>query len=476
MIYLSSLSPLLTLFFVSSSLCGGDTTAAGPSPPPLSSNDHVIHLTLERRGGPFRPFTGDDTIANLTRLQQELRRTEERFTRTKREVKGNKLVRKADQARLGGEIGYPGEDELMAEVQRDGTWFTKIFVGDSPQETELDVDLLTADFFVLSTSSQRGSYFEDYFSKTYPSLATLGLSGSILGLAPSRDLAQIDAPGLLSQLLESGLIKSNLFSILIINDHQGLLTLGETASDAVNSITKSLDMALQQVGSISDTSSTPEALQKREKVDQAARPIGEDSGINEWEKSWKWSKVQGAAVGWWQILMQGVLVNGDKILRNQPAILDLSTPLILAPPPSARTFYASIPGAYPIPSTPFYAFPCLHPPTLHFEFEGWPFPAMRGWTGSVKDRHGKVGGRFSLGRVARGSGFCVGAVVESRVSLEGDEGFDGARAGAGGRDGNGDGDGDGDGDGGAWVLGERWFWGVGAVFDFDRQQVGFRTF
>lgn len=75
------------------------------------------------------------------------------------------------------------------------------------------------------------------------------------------------------------------------------------------------------------------------------------------------------------------------------------------------------------------------------------------------------GGRFSLGRLRNGSGYCVGSVVETRMGIkeERDEMMGGTRTelrtsvqrgrmgGSGMRD--------------VWVMGEGFFRGVGAVFD-----------
>lgn len=89
---------------------------------------------------------------------------------------------------------------------------------------------------------------------------------------------------------------------------------------------------------------------------------------------------------------------------------------------------------------------------------------MRGARGSVADWSGLPGGRFSLGRLKPGSGYCVGAVAETRMGLkeEKDEmlstGKRGNRLGhkvtLGG---NGMKD--------VWVIGEGFFKGVGGAFD-----------
>lgn len=78
---------------------------------------------------------------------------------------------------------------------------------------------------------------------------------------------------------------------------------------------------------------------------------------------------------------------------------------------------------------------------------------------------GIPGGKFSLGRLESGSGYCVGAVVETRMGIreERDEivhdGKNRGRSAAsrGGLGGNGMRD--------VWVIGEGFFRGVGGVFD-----------
>lgn len=78
----------------------------------------VIHFTITRRGGAFECFAPGSDIANLTYLSEELSRIEEKFSLTRREVKGNKLVRKAKVKGVGGkDVG-----KLMGEVGVQGTW------------------------------------------------------------------------------------------------------------------------------------------------------------------------------------------------------------------------------------------------------------------------------------------------------------------------------------------------------------------
>ena len=74
--------------------------------------------------------------------------------------------------------------------------------------------------------------------------------------------------------------------------------------------------------------------------------------------------------------------------------------------------------------------------------------------GKGADWYGMPGGRFSLGRLEEGSGYCVGAVVSTGMGV-GDQGSN--EDGQGGLAGNGMRD--------VWVLGEGLFRGVNGVFD-----------
>ncbi len=79
----------------------------------------VLHFTLSRRGGPFGSTEPTTDHANLTTLARRLENTESRFNLTKREVKGNRLVRKARVNTANGR----NRGVLMGEVAADGIWF-----------------------------------------------------------------------------------------------------------------------------------------------------------------------------------------------------------------------------------------------------------------------------------------------------------------------------------------------------------------
>lgn len=90
---------------------------------------------------------------------------------------------------------------------------------------------------------------------------------------------------------------------------------------------------------------------------------------------------------------------------------------------------------------------------------------MQGGRGA--DWSGIPGGKFSLGRLKAGSGYCVGAVVETRMGMNGENGG-GTAGGENGWMGKSRGTLAGNGMRDVWVIGEGFFRGVGAVFDVGK--------
>ena len=78
----------------------------------------VSHFTLARRGGSFTSTESPRDNINLTHVVQLQVKAESRFNLTKREVKGNRLVRKAKLNAIGGHE----EGVLMGNVAADGIW------------------------------------------------------------------------------------------------------------------------------------------------------------------------------------------------------------------------------------------------------------------------------------------------------------------------------------------------------------------
>ena len=149
------------------------------------------------------------------------------------------------------------------------------------------------------------------------SVNTLMASGYMLGLAPSTALSQTTAPSLLKQLLDEQLIERPVWSIMLINGYQGVFSLGGTGADIVQAVERETKEQLERYDALEGHWSAKNKS-KRESGDGHVR-----QATSRWEEKWRWSKVQGAE-GWWQILMQGVWVEGSMVLRNQPAIIDVS--------------------------------------------------------------------------------------------------------------------------------------------------------
>lgn len=172
------------------------------------------------------------------------------------------------------------------------------------------------DTFHLSRSQATVSLSFPHCRPSKSSLDTLGPSGSLLGLAPSTHLSQIKSPSFMRQLLEKEIVKLPIFSILLINAEEGVLTVGGTASNIVEKVVQQTKDELDRLGAMNaelkerDSPSSDPAFQIRQ---------------SDWHTSWRWTKLQ-AAEGWWQILMQGVWINGIKVLKNLPVVLDVRKP------------------------------------------------------------------------------------------------------------------------------------------------------
>ena len=103
---------LSSLFHVTSAIFADQSILASLDELP------VLHFTLSRRGGVFTAIVPGTDWVNLTYLTEELDRTECRFNLTRREAKGNKLIRKAKADETGGKES----STLMGELATNGTW------------------------------------------------------------------------------------------------------------------------------------------------------------------------------------------------------------------------------------------------------------------------------------------------------------------------------------------------------------------
>ena len=276
----------------------------------------------------------------------------------------------------------------------------------------------------------------------------------MLGLSPlsSSTLARLSSPPLLQQLVSSQTLPRNIYSLTLFDACLGVLSLGGTAASLVEEIKVRTQVEVDALGEVS---ATPREINAR--VDH----VMETSFPKDHEDQFRWTPVRGAAEGWWTVLLQGLWINGIKMLKNQPVLLDVQCPFILAPPLAARRFYESIGGSarLPAPFDMFWKYPCYNRPKIMLEFGGWWFRAMSGEGSQSESMQGPDGGRLSVGRLYMGdpdtsSGYCIGRVVETRMGLE----SEGSEL----RD--------------MWVLGEPTFWGIGIVFDNEHERIGFRNF
>ena len=63
---------------------------------------------------------------------------------------------------------HPPPSSRPADINR----FASLKIGRPSQEVELDLDMLSSDFLVYSTTSEKGSRYDDFFSKSMGKLAT----------------------------------------------------------------------------------------------------------------------------------------------------------------------------------------------------------------------------------------------------------------------------------------------------------------
>ncbi|KAL9105627.1 MAG: hypothetical protein Q9227_009239 [Pyrenula ochraceoflavens] len=456
----------------------------------------AIHFTLTRRGGPL----ASHAAVNFTNLLGRVEKAEKRYLRHRREFQGNKLLRQ----RRPELYGMVDDNALTADLGHTGTWFAKLELGDPPQRLEAELDMLSPDYYMMSTSSSStiGSKYDAFASRSHTGLhvrvhpecelvtdlfvlplnssvstsanipiplcqpprysrRTLRLSGSQIGLSQQGALAQIDHHSFIDHLLQQSIIAERVWSITLLDSQSGILTLGSTI---VSEIEEAKIRTQVELHNIANPGADRDFIEKEVQSRLAIlKP-------NDWHDLFRWSEVSGAA-GWWTTLLQGVWIDGVKILRNQPAVFDVQAPFILAPPIAARRFYESISGAKRLkePYDMFYAFPCHNPPAIALEFNAWMFAAMTSPVGKEEAPNGPPGGRFSLGKEREGSGFCVGAVVETRVAYHDAGKKDGDTQQ--GRQGDG-----GDGLRNLWIIGEPYFYGNGLVFDLEAKRVGFRSY
>jgi hypothetical protein len=385
-----------------------------------------------------------------------------------------------------------------------------LHMSDNLQSVDLDIDMLSPDFYVSTTTSGKGSQYNAFVQShipnaqrvhplcqhptdlfhlvqtpgqppnainlTFPMCSpshshslTLSPSGALLGLSPpTTQLSRLTSPPLLTQLHDLNLIASKIWSLTLLTPTGGILTLGSTIASHAARASISTEISLANFGNPLFTPSH---------IDKLVEEEMSRSFPAELEEQFHWVKVSGPK-GRWMALLSGVWVGGSKVLKNQPVLFDVNCPFILAPPLAGRRFYESIGGAQRLggavrhdnagqsATSGFWKFPCLNKVSVAWEFRGKMLPAFKEG-GREEGIFGPAGGAMSLGKLGDGedfsSGYCVGIVAETDMGLGRREGGDPWRN-SGMRD--------------VWVLGEPFFRGLGVVFDpeTDGGRIGFRNY
>ncbi|KAK5070380.1 hypothetical protein LTR64_000051 [Lithohypha guttulata] len=495
------------LCFLASAAIWCASTASTTSPGVLSlivSDLPGYHLPLYRRGGRHsvhQPF-------NITNIYAQREHAEGRYARVSTEADGNTIERH-------WRNGKDGVDEhLLSGAGAAGTWYTTIQVGKPPQTLEVDIDMLNPDFYLIMTTSGRGSKYNTFGNEghapsnnyvhpicrtptdvfhlrssasspirlTVPvcqpgkySSHTLASSGTILGLAPpssSRPLSRLSkTKTLLEQLQDENLIDHNIVSIALFDSTTGVLSLGGTIAALVEEVRIRTEKELTYL----DRLDIPEERAKMEAEIAGYMFFAMPPGSTH-KDHFKWVDTSNMVAGWHQALMTGIWVNGVKVLKNQPVLFDINCPFIIAPADAAQTFYEATPGSRLLSSLigdaeqqkqaqGFQVVPCLNEVKIEFELAGWRFPFGRG-EAREDALFGPVGGRFSLGQVhiesgtnssdeAVETGYCVGIVIGSTMGIRQDWSQSAMRN--------------------VWVLGEPFFRDTGVVFDMgDKKGKGAR--
>ena len=202
---------------------------------------------------------------------------------------------------------------------------------------------LPTDIFHLPTVNTQLPLSFAYCRPLKVSRKTLEASGSTLGLAPSGQLSQTGSTSLLKQLLDANAIERPVFSLMLLNGHEGVLSVGGTGARAVQLVDKQTRDELDRVGAVERGAIPPplnnDGLDRTGKVERGrGPPLPDSNGLvkrgargskgvvsrqADWEEGWTWNKVQGAE-GWWQILLQAIWIDGSKVLKNQAVVIDVS--------------------------------------------------------------------------------------------------------------------------------------------------------
>ena len=121
---------------------------------------------------------------------------------------------------------------------------------------------------------------------------------------------------------------------MLINGYEGVLSIGGTAAAAVDMVVQQTKDELDRVGALERGDVPVIPTEDLSVPSNKVRPVAKRSRSHfeeltsrqaKWDDGWEWSHVQGAE-GWWQMLMQGVWVDGSRVLQNQAVVMDVGAP------------------------------------------------------------------------------------------------------------------------------------------------------
>ncbi|KAK9463445.1 aspartic peptidase domain-containing protein [Lipomyces oligophaga] len=359
----------------------------------------VAKMEVMRRGG--RVYD-PDTVVNLKRFNTMLKSCLARYSRTRRELTGNRVYRKA----------IPTVDRL-APIGQNGTYVGYLEVGNPPQHIEFDLDMTSSDMWLESTTSVRGTRFDFEQSQTYFTDSRIVFRDCV----ESTDSLKFS--GGTSFEFPIAHCTPHRATVRTLNPSGGMIGLAHSSLSQTN-LPNFFEEAAKE-GRLAKSMVTVEFF----KGDVNAGAVVGFGGAAHQVDECLYAPVK--TFGFWQILFKTLLVDGNGVIDNFQAVIDVTSPFVLAPPEDVRKFYSGISGAQPL-ADGFWSYPCFVNPKIHVEHGGWLFPFLDN----------------SLGKVKESSGYCVGPVVEADIS-------------------------------GLWVIGEPFLRGVLSVFDFDEKRVGFRT-
>lgn len=63
------------------------------------------------------------------------------------------------------------------------------------------------------------------------------------------------------------------------------------------------------------------------------------------EKEWKWTSLKDQVEGYWEVNMQSVLVEGVRVLKTVPKVIDVSSALIMGPGEMVEVVWGLVEGS-----------------------------------------------------------------------------------------------------------------------------------